>query len=82
MKITFMGLSKQGFLCKWRFANINTNFFLWFEQQNEFYKKRVCHITSPLPVGIILAHMAKFYSQNSDFYCLMILNCNILFSIY
>ena len=35
-----------------------------------------------LPVGKIWTNMAKFYWQNNDFQCLLILNCNILFSIY
>ena len=83
--VLLQGLSKWGFLCKWRFNNINTNFSLDFEQNNKFYKNRVCdilyvtychtvilshtvcHITFPLPVGEIWAHMAKFYWQNSGF---------------
>ena len=48
-------------------ANININFSLDFEQQNKFYKKQGCPITSPLPVAEIWAYIAKFYWQNSDF---------------
>ena len=79
----YMRFSKKEFLCMWRFANIILIFLLIVNNKRYFTRKRVCHVTSPLPdVGEICAHMAKIYWQNSDFYCLRILNCNILFSIY
>ena len=42
-------------------------FLLILNNETNFALNRVCHITSPLPVGEIRTHMAKFYCQNIDF---------------
>ena len=53
------------FLCKWRFANLNTHLSLDFE--HFFTIIWVFSITSLLPLGKIWAQMAEFYRQNIDF---------------
>ena len=44
-----------------------TNFTPNSSKQNDFFKQIRWYTFSPLPVGIILAYMDRFYCQNSDF---------------